>query len=604
MDRIPTAFYDQLCDNLSTDELSAAKELSGKCGKIARFLLENYADYSVKVVDGREEDGFLLYDYDNRRVHEPQVIKAAPKKLVQVVTINLIDANDEKVSREIVRRFPYSYYGFVHHSSSINEAWVDLANSLETLGVVTIMKELDNEALRLFQKLVISRKLTLLAIHRETLNRGIMEVSKSLLCQDQFDYLSIINKIDEHWNGAEVREILDLWSENSDQLKGKVLLLQKICLGGVLKLENFLKERKMSAASGILLRSKVQIENALTLCSQEECDFIKMEYNNLLFVFEKPSCFYKFEEGEAGNKRQFYVSFDCADEETRDEEGGRQQRGYPNFFGQQDLSLIWKTTCLHLLFVSREIVRRFPYSQHNFVHCSSSINQAWVDLAYSLKRLGSVTITKELDDDALRLFQKLVTSQKLTRLAIHAEACNTATMELSRTLFCQDQFIQLDIINEIDEHWNGIEVREILDLWSENSAQLKGKVLLLRDMCRGGIIQLENFLKERKTSTLPRNEVQIETVLTHCSKKECDFIRMEYNYSLFAFEKPSCFYKFEEGDKGNERRFYVTFECASGETEDESDVETTWKPEEPASFFGQKDLSLMRKTTCLHVLFG
>uniref|UniRef100_A0A1I8ALF2 Histone acetyltransferase n=1 Tax=Steinernema glaseri TaxID=37863 RepID=A0A1I8ALF2_9BILA len=67
---------------------------------------------------------------------------------------------------------------------------------------------------------------------------------------------------------------------------------------------------------------------------------------------------------------------------------------------------------------------------------------------------------------------------------------------------------------------------------------------------------------------------------------------------------PSCFYKFEEGDEGNKRRFYVSFECDEEEVDYNSDEELIWKLEVPPSYFGQKDLSFMRNTTCLDVLFG
>uniref|UniRef100_A0A1I7YPM8 FBA_2 domain-containing protein n=1 Tax=Steinernema glaseri TaxID=37863 RepID=A0A1I7YPM8_9BILA len=337
MDRVPFAFYDHLRSITYFYELWTTKELSGYYGEISHFAFKHRAEYSVDVADGIEKHGYLSYDCGDQEVREPEEIEAFPKKFVHTVTINLKDAKDENVSRAIVRRFPYSYYDFVHHSSSINEAWVDLAYSLKRLETVTITEELDDDALRLFRKLVTGQKLTWLAMHVEACNDSTMDIFKTLLCQDQFQELDIVNEITE-WDDVDICEILEFWSENNEKLRGKALVLQD--------------KRKTSTLPG----NQFDIENALTPCSKEECHFIKTEYNGNLFTFEKPSCFYKFEEVDEGNERRFYISFECAHEETHDEGGGSNDRAtwqqlvHPSFFGLKGLSLMRKTMCLQVLF--------------------------------------------------------------------------------------------------------------------------------------------------------------------------------------------------------------------------------------------------------------
>uniref|UniRef100_A0A1I8ALM1 FBA_2 domain-containing protein n=1 Tax=Steinernema glaseri TaxID=37863 RepID=A0A1I8ALM1_9BILA len=339
MNRVPLSFYDHLCDISTTDELGTAKELSGYYGKIALFAFEHCVEYLVDIVDGREEDGYLAYFCDGREVRELEKIEAFPKKFVRVVTINLMDAKDEKVSRELIQRFPYSRYDFTCFSSSINNAWVDLAYSLKRLGRVGIIETLKDGALQLFQKLVMGQKLIRLSMHVNACNDSTIKVSKTLFCQDQFKELKIMSGGGKNWDSAAILKILEFWSKNGEKLRGKALVLGNNW-DGVIQLENFLKERKTSTLPG----NQFDIENVLKPCSKEECDFIKMEYNDNLYTFEKPSCFYKFEEGDEGNERRLYVSFECAQEVTWEPET------LPSYFGQKCPSLMRKTTCLHVLF--------------------------------------------------------------------------------------------------------------------------------------------------------------------------------------------------------------------------------------------------------------
>uniref|UniRef100_A0A1I8AIX2 ANK_REP_REGION domain-containing protein n=1 Tax=Steinernema glaseri TaxID=37863 RepID=A0A1I8AIX2_9BILA len=150
--------------------------------------------------DGVVRKKHLNSCYTDVKVHASEEVEAVPKKHVRSVWINFWDAKKESVaeSMKIVRRFPYSSYSFILRSPSINEAWVDFAFSLRRLDNVIIAKKLNDEALRLFQKLVTGRKLSPLIMFAEACEGGNMEVLKALLCQDQFTELRILYKIKEN----------------------------------------------------------------------------------------------------------------------------------------------------------------------------------------------------------------------------------------------------------------------------------------------------------------------------------------------------------------------------------------------------------------------
>uniref|UniRef100_A0A1I8AC82 Sister chromatid cohesion protein DCC1 n=1 Tax=Steinernema glaseri TaxID=37863 RepID=A0A1I8AC82_9BILA len=369
MNRIPTAFYDHLCDISSTSELWAAKELCGKYGKLARFAFEHRAEYYVEVVDGREEHGLLMYDCNDRDVDTLEEIEAVPKKFVRKVWMNKLDAKEEKVSQKVIQRFPYAYYNFLFKSSSINEAWVDLAYSLKRLGSVTITEELDEASLHLFQKLLIGRKLLMLSITTDAYKGAAMEVPKALLCQDQFLLLEIIKLRGR----APFRQILDFWAENSDKLRGKGFLLRDGCYSDVTQLEEFFTRGSTAA-------DLPTVQEALEPCTEDEHRLIRMQHFDVLQPFDKPSCFFKYEEGEEGSKRRIYISFECrqpvltqvaplalddqgdsdsddedaeepSDDET-DEESEKETTWplLPSYYGEKNLTLMKDTTLLHVLF--------------------------------------------------------------------------------------------------------------------------------------------------------------------------------------------------------------------------------------------------------------
>uniref|UniRef100_A0A1I8AQI4 FBA_2 domain-containing protein n=1 Tax=Steinernema glaseri TaxID=37863 RepID=A0A1I8AQI4_9BILA len=247
----------------------------------------------------------------------------------------------------------------------------------------------------------------------------------------------------------------------------------------------------------------------------------------------------------------------------------------------------------------QKLVRRFPYARFNFIHNSPSINAAWVDYACSLTTLWSVGLQKKLDDDSFKLFQKLITEQRVSQLIMFPEACEGDTMEIPKSLLCQGQFENLHIAS-YHAPWSGSAVRELLNVWSENSDKLRGKNLVVEEYKEGGVEQVEEFLFERAealcVASLAQRYMVLQCVLKVCSKEECDFINKEYQHNHFTFLKPSCVYKFEEGEEGNKRRLYVSFECTK--------KEEIRKPQFPANYQGHDDLSLLRKTSLVHVLFA
>uniref|UniRef100_A0A1I8A134 TIR domain-containing protein n=1 Tax=Steinernema glaseri TaxID=37863 RepID=A0A1I8A134_9BILA len=182
MDRIPFAFREALCAILFQDTLENLSELSGSYGKLAQNTFYNLIEY----VKGAGEPGYLQYLCSGREVHAPEEIEAIPKKFVRHATIHFDDREEENVCQEIVRRFPYADFQFVLLSSSINEAWVNFACSLKRLDTVAIREKLDDNSIRLFQKVVDSRKLYWLPLYEEACEGDMLELLKNLLCQEQF----------------------------------------------------------------------------------------------------------------------------------------------------------------------------------------------------------------------------------------------------------------------------------------------------------------------------------------------------------------------------------------------------------------------------------
>uniref|UniRef100_A0A1I8ACM0 F-box domain-containing protein n=1 Tax=Steinernema glaseri TaxID=37863 RepID=A0A1I8ACM0_9BILA len=214
--------------------------------------------------------------------------------------------------------------------------------------------------------------------------------------------------------------------------------------------------------------------------------------------------------------------------------------------------------------VSREVIRRFPYA--DYYNCfleSSSINESWVDLAYSMKRLGCVWFRRKLDTNALRLFQKLVTGQKIWSLGMHPDACEGDTMDILKSVLCQGQFEVLQIWHtEADRAWSNEPVRELLECVAGN--------------CKGGVEQLEECLTQWTCGASG-----IEDVLEACSKEECHFVDEEYQSHTL---------------QGKGRRLYVSFEC-----DKDNGPTRQWRP---ASYDGQKELHWIRSTRQLYILFG
>uniref|UniRef100_A0A1I8AQQ6 NTF2 domain-containing protein n=1 Tax=Steinernema glaseri TaxID=37863 RepID=A0A1I8AQQ6_9BILA len=79
-------------------------------------------------------------------------------------------------------------------------------------------------------------------------------------------------------------------------------------------------------------------------------------------------------------------------------------------------------------------------------------------------------------------------------------------------------------------------------------------------------------------------------------KSARDFIDKYYVHNRHVFRKPSCVFKYEEGEGEEERRLYISFDCGKERQPCEQ-----WRR---ASHEGQKDLSLMRDTRLLFILFA
>uniref|UniRef100_A0A1I7ZHX3 F-box domain-containing protein n=1 Tax=Steinernema glaseri TaxID=37863 RepID=A0A1I7ZHX3_9BILA len=348
MDGLPHAFCDHLCDITTPGTVFAMNKLSGYYG------YSDTASYTAAVQDGMEEPRHLWYYFTRRKLLTPEEIEAVPKKVVHRVRINLWDAKDENGSayREIIKRYPHAKFQFGLYSSSINEAWVSFACLLKRLDNIVINMKLEDDVIPLLKKLVNGRKHSWLVIKEEACEGPITEVLKSLFCQDNFEFLNIETKPEGPWKSTVVGDLLQLWPENSQKLRGKSLLLSENCKDGVKQLQDFVLDR--GAASPDLIEPYLTyrlrlfgLNFALKVCSKEECDFIDKYHRRRFVTFDKPSCIYKYEEDDGDERRRIYISFECA---TESEQKDKKPRRPASHNGHNDLGLMPATTYLRLLF--------------------------------------------------------------------------------------------------------------------------------------------------------------------------------------------------------------------------------------------------------------
>uniref|UniRef100_A0A1I7YQ79 Uncharacterized protein n=1 Tax=Steinernema glaseri TaxID=37863 RepID=A0A1I7YQ79_9BILA len=336
--------------------LSAAKKLCGNYGRLAQ--LQHVARCS----------GDFSFDVNFTEAVQPI---DSPKGLdVQIPVVPYLESTIESaiheapviehhfalslmnpdVSQKRTPIFPHDRYRFALYSQSISGPWVDFACSLKMPSAIAITEKLDEEGIRLFRRIVTAKKLFALKINSQVCNEAAVEIVKSLICQDQFEALTISNDDSEAFHGKEdkmvqrmpsvVRELLRLWPENSEKLRGKSLIMWN---GGVHSIMAFLVQKALAADSAKGIKG---IEDVLKICSKEECDFIDKEYKHSEYTFERPSCVYKFEDGEESNRRRIYLSFECADQAGQ--EGSQQMAANHN--GMDDIRLLGRTSHLHVLF--------------------------------------------------------------------------------------------------------------------------------------------------------------------------------------------------------------------------------------------------------------
>uniref|UniRef100_A0A1I7ZZ24 F-box domain-containing protein n=1 Tax=Steinernema glaseri TaxID=37863 RepID=A0A1I7ZZ24_9BILA len=307
MDTVPIAFCEHVCDVLRKNGLSEMKKLSGKFGKCARFVCRHRACY-ISTVRNDAEEGVLFYK--GRELNTPEEIEAFNKKLVRDVHIDLHDGMDKNVSRALVKRFPYAIFHFLLHTESTNEAWIDFVCSLKWLGQIKIGEDLDSHAASLFKQLVGRRKLSELEMEEDACKGGTLEALKVLLCQDQFEELTISTECDP-WGTNIMSEILQLWAEDSKKLRGKSVVLQESCKSGVKQIKKFLLRRvKSQDINGD--RAVRRLQDVLKICKKKERKFIDKEYPRCRCTFSRSSrCVYKYEEGEGDERRRIYFGFDA-----------------------------------------------------------------------------------------------------------------------------------------------------------------------------------------------------------------------------------------------------------------------------------------------------
>uniref|UniRef100_A0A1I7ZTC0 Sister chromatid cohesion protein DCC1 n=1 Tax=Steinernema glaseri TaxID=37863 RepID=A0A1I7ZTC0_9BILA len=343
MNELPFAFYEYVCCRLSDEGLSEAEKLPGRFGEVARLTYRSNYSFVGETEDGTEElridNAYLRQICSGERLTTEEEFRAVPTNAVRDVTFCLLHAEGGILSRILVQHFSTAkFYNFGLRAQSITEAWMDFACSLKRLGFILLLNKLKDNALRLFKRLVDGRKLTELQICDGAYDDDMLDIMKSILCQDQLKQVKIANYINETWESSAVQDILQFWSDNSDKLRGKKMVLDKEvnCQNGASQLLQFLASRNPEPHQ---LR--------LDRCSKEELDFIDKYYCHHHTLFVKPSCVYKHEEGEGDNRRKLYISFECA---TDEELQARRPERPASLSGHDDLDLLQAAISIHILF--------------------------------------------------------------------------------------------------------------------------------------------------------------------------------------------------------------------------------------------------------------
>uniref|UniRef100_A0A1I7ZTF8 F-box domain-containing protein n=1 Tax=Steinernema glaseri TaxID=37863 RepID=A0A1I7ZTF8_9BILA len=351
MNALSEVFYNQVCHLLSDEGLFEAQKLSGRCGRLAS---RDWFSYFARTTDDDKEPGlhnadeepglhseFLSQIGTGRRLRTAEQIESVPKRFVREVTLGLVSAEDGKVSREVVQRFPYAkFYNFALFESSISEAWVNFACSMKRIGFISISDKMEEDEVRLFQKLVDYRSLSKLRVSEEACEGSIIEVLKCLLCQDQFQELNI----DYHrqdCSSVVVRDVFKFWSQNSEKMRGKSIVLDE----GVNQLVQFLIDRTPASSKLCKMWTKeslcyLRATGVLKHCSKEEYDHIDKYYRHDYFLFFKPLRIFKLEEDE---QRSLYIAFDYT-EQTRKRKLSSSRKG------EDELWSLWTANSCRLMF--------------------------------------------------------------------------------------------------------------------------------------------------------------------------------------------------------------------------------------------------------------
>uniref|UniRef100_A0A1I8AJS9 NB-ARC domain-containing protein n=1 Tax=Steinernema glaseri TaxID=37863 RepID=A0A1I8AJS9_9BILA len=360
MNGVPIVFYECVFTGLSIESLEEASELSGSFGDLSQCAYLHYASYKSIMKAAIEVSVYLKYSWSKRKIHSPEEIEAFPKKFVRWIIVHFKDAMNEDEYRSSIKRFFYARCMFVLRSRSIDEAWIEFACRVKMLQRImlqriVIKKKLKDDSILLLKKLVDCGNLLQLQAREAACEGGMVEVCKSILCQEQFEQLEITSDVDGPWKSAVVRELLQFWSQNSEKLRGKHLFLADECKGGVKQLEEFLINRKLSALVPRTLSLPMPkclrllgIEWALKRCSKNECDYIDKYYRHHHTRFYNPSCVYKFEEEKGDKRRRLYISFDYAIEDQIT--GERRDCRPASHTGNHLLGLMRDTEILHVLF--------------------------------------------------------------------------------------------------------------------------------------------------------------------------------------------------------------------------------------------------------------
>ncbi|KAK0413442.1 hypothetical protein QR680_006807 [Steinernema hermaphroditum] len=222
MDDLPFNFYDSLFSMVFMRTSQAAQSLAGSIGLIAQDFYENLHDHELFV---RDNDVVMERQYNyGQQACTP--LRTLHRKFTGVVSVNFVAGNDKAPNDGFIQRvqsingsgeYAVSFYGL-----GVSQSWNNWVYSLQRITELFIYNRLPDAGKKLCRNIIEKRSLRRLQIDYEKCGAGELGLMQTVLCQDQFVTLHLINS-----DMAVFLKLLHFCSDNREKVAGRSLGLYK-----------------------------------------------------------------------------------------------------------------------------------------------------------------------------------------------------------------------------------------------------------------------------------------------------------------------------------------------------------------------------------------